>query len=206
VSTPAPTPGANSVPVAAKQNYVHRKFNHVAVEEAQKAPDVVIVMFFINDTSAVVMFDSGASHYFISAPYVEKHNLPIALLKCQMIVSSPGEDMPTGQLCLKLNLKIRGVDFIVNLIVLESKGIDVILGMDWWSKHKVLIDYAKKSIKLTTPDGKEMEFVVEPMVTAKGVANRAKVNQQDANQGSEVLVVNEFPNVFPEDLPSMPPD
>jgi hypothetical protein len=49
-----------------------------------------------------------------------------------------------------------GVDFIVNLIVLESKGIDVILGMDWLSKRKALIDYTKKSVKLTTLDGKEL--------------------------------------------------
>jgi hypothetical protein len=47
---------------------------------------VVIGMFFINDISAVVLFDSGASHSFISAAYVEKHNWPLALLKCQMIV------------------------------------------------------------------------------------------------------------------------
>jgi hypothetical protein len=56
------------------------------------------------------------------------------------------------------------------------------------------------------PDGKEMEFVVEPVVTAKGVANHAKVNQLDASQGVEVPVVNEFPDVFPEDMPGMPPD
>jgi hypothetical protein len=78
--------------------------------------------------------------------------------------------------------------------------------MDLLSKHKVLIDYAKKSVKLTTLDGKEMEFITEPVVTAKGVANRAKVNQLDASQGSEVPVVNEFPDVFPEELPGMPPD
>jgi hypothetical protein len=59
---------------------------------------VVIGMFFINDTSAIVLFDSGASHSFISTLYVEKHNLPIALLKCQMIVSSPEGDMPAQQL------------------------------------------------------------------------------------------------------------
>jgi hypothetical protein len=70
----------------------------------------------------------------------------------------------------------------------------------------VLIDYAKKFVKLTTPDGKELEFVAEPVVTAKGVANRVKVNQLDDSQGSEVPVVNEFPDVFPEELPSMPPD
>ena len=78
--------------------------------------------------------------------------------------------------------------------------------MDWLSKYKVLIDYAKKSVKLTTQEGKEMEFVAEPVVTAKGVANCAKVNQLDASQGSELLVVNEFPDVFPEELPGMPRD
>jgi hypothetical protein len=125
-----PTRGANSIPVAAKQNYIRGKVNHVTVEEAQEAPDVVIDMFFVNDTSAVVMFESGASHSFISAAYIEKHNLPIALLRCQMIVSSPRGDMPTRQLCPKVNLKIRRVDFVANLRVLESKGIDTILGMD----------------------------------------------------------------------------
>jgi hypothetical protein len=178
----------------------------VAVEEAQEAPDVVIGMFLVNYTSAVVLFDSGVSHSFISAAYVGKHNLPLALLRCQMIVNSPGGDIPVRQLCPKLNLKIRGVDFIANLIVLESKGIDVIFEMDWLSKHKVLIDCAKKSFKLTTPEGKEIEFITEPMVTAKGVPNHAKVNQLDASQGSEVPVVNEFLDVFPEELLGMPPD
>jgi hypothetical protein len=76
--------------------------------------------------------------------------------------------------------------------------------MDWLSEHKVLIDCTKKFVKLTTPEGKEMEFVIEPIVTAKGVANHAKVNQLDASQGSEVLVVNEFPDVFPKELSGMP--
>jgi hypothetical protein len=108
VSTPAPTRGANSVLVAARQNYIHGKVNHVVGEEAQEAPNVVIGMFFVNDTSAVMLFDSEASHSFISIAYIEKHNLPIALLRCQMIVSSPGGDMPARQLCPKVNLKIRG--------------------------------------------------------------------------------------------------
>jgi hypothetical protein len=91
-------------------------------------------------------------------------------------------------------------------LVLESKGIDVILGIDWLSKHKVFIDCAKKPVKLTTPDGKELEFVTEPVVTTKGVANCMKVNQLGASQGSEVPVVNEFPDVFLEELPGMLPD
>jgi hypothetical protein len=55
---------------------------------------MVIGMILVNDTSVVVLFDSRASHSFISTAYVEKHNLPMALLRCQTIVSSPGGDMP----------------------------------------------------------------------------------------------------------------
>jgi hypothetical protein len=96
------------------------------------------------------------------------------------------------------------VDFVANLIVFESKGIDVILKMDWLSKHKVLINYVKKSIKLVDPDGKELKYVTEPVVNAKGATNCVKLNQLGASQGPEVLVVNEFPDVIPEELPSMP--
>jgi hypothetical protein len=78
------------------------------VEEAQEAPNVVLDMFFINATSATVLFDSRASHSFIFTAYVEKHNLSIALLKCQMIVSSSGGYMPARQRCSKVNFKIRG--------------------------------------------------------------------------------------------------
>jgi hypothetical protein len=138
-----PTHGANSIPVATKQNYVRRKVNHVALEESQEALDMVIGTFFVNDTSAIVLFDSRASHSFISATYVEKHNLSIDLLRCQMIVSSPGGDIVARQLCLKVNLKIRGVDFIANLIVLELNGIGVILGTDWLSKHRCLLTTPK---------------------------------------------------------------
>jgi hypothetical protein len=114
--------------------------------------------------------------------------------------------MTARQLCPKVNLKIRGVDFVTNHVVLGSKGIDVILRIDWLSKNKVLTDCAKKSVKMTTPEGKEIEFVTLLVVTAKGVANRVQVNQLDASQRSEVPVVNKFPDVFPEEFPGMPPD
>jgi hypothetical protein len=70
----------------------------VVVEEAQEAPDVVIGMFLVNDTSIVVLFDYRALHSFISVAYVGKHNLPLALLRCQMIISSLGGDMPVRHL------------------------------------------------------------------------------------------------------------
>jgi hypothetical protein len=104
--------------------------NHVAVEDAQEALDIIISMILVNDNNAIVLFDSGASHSFVAANFVQKHNLPLSMLKNRMIVSSPGGDMHARHVCPKVNILIRGVEFIANLIVLESKGIDVILGMD----------------------------------------------------------------------------
>jgi hypothetical protein len=51
-----------------------------------------------------------------------------------------------------------------------------------------------------------MEFVTESVVTTKGLANRAKLNQMEVSQGFVVLVINEFLDFFPEELPGMPPD
>jgi hypothetical protein len=151
-----PTPGnKNSTTTTTRHNYARCRINHVAIEDAQEAPDVVLGTFLVNSNTSIILFDSGASHSFISAEYIAKYNLPISLLKCRIVVSSLGGDMPARQVCPGVNIKIRGVDFIANLIILDSKGIDVIHGIDWLSKHKVLIDCAKKFVKLTTEDGKQ---------------------------------------------------
>jgi hypothetical protein len=126
----------------------------VAVEDAQVAPDVIIGMILINDNGTIVLFDSGASHSFIVANFVQKHHLPLSMLKNRMIVSSSGGDMHARHVCPKVSILIRGVEFSANLLVLESKGIDVILGMDWLSKHKGMINCAKKGVRLTTRSGK----------------------------------------------------
>jgi hypothetical protein len=73
-----------------------------------------------------------------------------------------------------------GVEFNTNLIVLDSKGIDVILGMDWMIKQKALIDCSKKSVKLTMEDGQEIEYIAEPLITHKGATNKIKLNRLEA--------------------------
>jgi hypothetical protein len=82
--------------------------NHVAVEDAQVDLDVIIGMILINDNNAIVLFDSGASHSFIAATFVQKHNLPLSMLKNQMIVSSPGGDMHARHVCPKVSILIKG--------------------------------------------------------------------------------------------------
>jgi hypothetical protein len=102
----------------------------VTTEEAQQAQDVVLGMFLTSSHPTTVLFDSGASHSFISSSFVVKHYLPITIMKQTMLVSSPGGEMRTKHICPAISISIRGVDFLANLVVLDSKGIDIILGMD----------------------------------------------------------------------------
>jgi hypothetical protein len=82
--------------------------NHVAVEDVQAFLDVIIGMILINDNGAIVLFDSGASHSFVAINFMQKHNLPLSMLKNRMVVSSPGGDMHARHVCSKVSILIRG--------------------------------------------------------------------------------------------------
>jgi hypothetical protein len=64
--------------------------NHVDAEAAQENPKVVLGMFLLISVPASVLFDLGASHSFITSQFIAQHNIPISLLPCHMLVSSPG--------------------------------------------------------------------------------------------------------------------
>jgi hypothetical protein len=130
----------------------------VTTKEAQHAQDVVLGMFLARSHPTTVLFDSGALHSFISSSFVVKHQLPITIMKQTMLVSSPGSEMRTKHICPTISITIRGVDFLANLIVLDSKGTDIILGMDWLRKYDGVILCAKRAIRLTKEDGTIMEF------------------------------------------------
>jgi hypothetical protein len=140
---------------------------------------------------------------------VQKYNLPLSMLKNEMIVSSPGGDMHARHVWPMVRILIRGgggVEFLANLTVLESKGIDTILGIDWPSKYNGLIDYAKKAVRLTPSSRKELEYVAENLVTDKAASNRIVLNHLDATSTLVIRRVSKFLDVFLEKLPGMPLD
>jgi hypothetical protein len=92
----------------------------VAIEDAQEALDIVLGTFLANSNTTIMLFDSGALHSFISTEYVAKYNLPVSLLKYSMVVSSPSGDMPARQVCPRVHIKRRGVDFIAYLIIIVT--------------------------------------------------------------------------------------
>jgi hypothetical protein len=131
----APGVGGQSRPQG-QQNYTYGKINHVTMEEAQQAQDVALGMFLTSSHPATVLFDWGASHSFISL-FVAKHQLPITIMKQTMLVNSSEGEMRAKHICPVISITIRGVDFLANLIVLDFKGIDIILEMDWLRKYGI---------------------------------------------------------------------
>jgi hypothetical protein len=102
----------------------------------------------------------------------------------------------------RLTLTIMGREFWATPIVLEESSIDMILGMSWLRKAKVVIHCAKGTVELTSSKGERFE--VEITVTA---STRPVVFLVDGKfVGDNIRVVRDFPDVFLEELPGMPPD
>ena len=131
---------------------------------------------------------------------MEKHNIPTVLLKLPLLTRTPGADIHCRLGCTRVRILLSGVEFLADLVVLKSKGIDVIIGMDWLSQHDGHIGCAEKVVHLTNPDGMQVIF------HTRGSGPDPMVFSMKAKSLEEVLVVNEYPDVFHEELPVMPPD
>lgn len=90
---------------------------------------------------------------------------------------------------------------MADLIVLHSQGLDVILGMDWLAKNQGRIDCANRSITLTNEEGVTVEFKPNTCTGGSSILTSLKELKLE-----DIPVVQEFPDVFPDDLPGMPPD
>ena len=170
-------------------------------EEAQEAPDVVLGMFSVNSILARVLFDSGASHSFVTEEVVCTSKIRPTNLRHVMIVQIPGSTTKARKICKVVPIRIHGIDFYANLIVLGTKGLEVVLGMDWMSRHKGLIDCAKKAITMTSTTGISVEHISETL------PRQFKCNKSIAQPTiNQVRIVCEYPDVFPDVLPGMPLD
>jgi predicted aspartyl protease len=125
----------------------------VTAESATEASNVVIGTFMVNTHPAIVLLDTGATHSFITQSFVEHHGIRTSTLKRCMLVSSPGGQLRSYIFCPRVSVAIRGVEFGANLLVLDTKGIDVILGMETLARWGVIIDCAQRTVHLLAPDG-----------------------------------------------------
>ncbi|XP_071680501.1 uncharacterized protein [Lolium perenne] len=200
----APKPNQGQARTAAGRNPNQKKsagparghLNHVNAEEAQEAPDIVLGTFPVNSVPSTVLFDSGASHSFVTKPFVKKGGLTPTPLKRPMLVQIPGSTSVTRVPCKEVPIDIQGKRFHANLIVLGEQGLEVILGMDWMVKYKGHIDCARRAITMTAEDGEVVEHVAT-MPSSKALCKKSVASPAL----HEVPVVCEYPDVFPDELP-----
>ncbi|XP_066161915.1 uncharacterized protein [Oryza sativa Japonica Group] len=191
--------------------FIQARANHVSAEEAQAAPKVVLGTFPVNSYPATVLFDSGASHSFISKRFARTHGLSVVELKIPMQVHTPGNDMRTAHYCPSVTIEIKRSPFLSNLVLLESKDLDVILGMDWLTRNKGVIDCASRTITLTNDRGEKITFLSPASQKSVASLNQAAiVGQTETVEKSprkleDIPIVQEYPEVFLEDLTTMPP-
>ena len=103
----------------------------MTIKEAQEDPSILLGTLRINSVPAIVLFDSGASHSFISQVFAEAHGIEFVGLTPPLVIRSPGHSYRTSVISHGVLIAIGSFQFPASLIALKSDDIDVILGMDW---------------------------------------------------------------------------
>jgi hypothetical protein len=178
----------------------------LAAEAVQETPGMIVGMFPVDSHIAEVLFDIGATHSFITASWVEAHNLPITTMSTPIQIDSPGGRVRADSICLNVSVEIRGIEFLANLIVMGTQGIDVILGMNLLDKYQAIISCDKRIIKLVSPLGEEVVAELVSPEPRKGGCHHMAIDSKEADSLETIKVVSEFLDVFPEDLSGMTPE
>ena len=116
-------------------------------------------------------------------------------------IHSPGGHLITNQIVRQVPLLFQGKVFATQLIVLPTQKMDIILGMNWMGVHRVILDTLSQSVHINSPLHGSM--ILDLM---DHIPSTPTVNQVEAKSLAEIPVVCEYPDVFPDDLPGMPPD
>ncbi|KAL0540345.1 hypothetical protein IC582_024581 [Cucumis melo] len=192
--------------------------------KAERAGTVVTGTLPVLGHYALVLFDSGSSHSFISSAFVLHARLEVEPLHHVLSVSTPsGECMLLKEKVKACQIEIAGHVIEVTLLVLDMLDFDVILGMDWLAVNHASIDCSRKEVAFNPPSMASFKFKGEgsrslPKVISAMRANKlpsqgtwsilasvADTREVDVSLSSEP-VVRDYPNVFPEELPGLPPN
>jgi hypothetical protein len=182
--------------------------NHLEANTVQETPGVALGMFLVKSHSANVLFDTGAMHSFVTTSWVETHNIPVEPMYPPMRVSSIGGRTQTDKFCPSARVQIRGIEFPTDLIVMGTwdVDIDVILGMNWLTKYQAGLSCDKRTVKLVSLSGEEVLVELFLSGPRKESCHQITAHSEEVNPLNAIKVVSEFPDVFPEDLPGMPPE
>ena len=185
---------------------------------------MVTSIISILDHDAYTLVDPGATHSFASRPFLDRFQIETQPLGGRMRVSLPAEDpLVLDRVVRDSRVLIGGQEFPTDLVALNMRDFDVVLGMDWLSRHRATLDCYKKEVKLHRSGNLEVKFrgihreVFSSMISTMAAQRMLHKDYQGylaymvetGKEGTlvdEIPVVREFPNVFPYDITGLPPD
>jgi hypothetical protein len=181
--------------------------NHLEADTVQETTGVALGTFSVEYHSANVLFDTRATHSFVTASWVDSHNIPVAPMYPPMRVSSIGGRTQTDRFCPSAIVQIRGIEFLADLIIMGNREatIDVILGMNWLTKYQASLSCDKRTVKLVSISGDELLVELVLSKPRKGSCHQITAHLEKIKPSEAINVVPEFLDVFLEELPGMPP-
>ncbi|KAA3470013.1 reverse transcriptase [Gossypium australe] len=193
-------------------------------QEDRDAPDIITGMFFIFDVPYFALIDIGSTHSYIACSVSENLGLLVESTSSDVTVMSPlGQSLQVSKLYKDVPLEVQREIFLANLMKLPFGEFNLILGMDWLVEHRVSWYCASKRVILRTNDDVEMAMIGERRdyfshVISASVADKlvwegceaylaymSVSNSRDSSIGN-IRMVRDFSNVFPEELPGLPPN
>jgi hypothetical protein len=174
--------------------------NHTTVEDIPKGEEVLVDTFLLFGHPIIILFDTGASHDFMSSACAKRAELSLTVDKPSYMIHNPGSRIVANQIAKEVLLELAGWVLPTHLIVLDGQWIDIIWGMSWMKLQKAILDIAKQLVYLDSPIYGKVALHLLVIVRIK-----ASVHQTVAKSIEEIPVVQEFSDVFPDDLPGMPP-
>ncbi|WVZ75843.1 hypothetical protein U9M48_023867 [Paspalum notatum var. saurae] len=181
------------------------QLHYSQLEQVPEGEPVLAGTFLVNDHPTVVLFDSGATFSFISKAYALKHGYEIIELKQRYHITAAGSSVSTNHIVRDLCLQVGKESLFISPIVLPQLGIDVILGMEWLKQHKAMIDVGSRTVQLRSSSGTDVIIHVPLHKHVSHTVNVAEP-QTEAQALAKIPVACEYPDVFPEELPGLPPD
>ncbi|GJW77552.1 putative reverse transcriptase domain-containing protein [Tanacetum coccineum] len=159
---------------------------------AHQDPNVVTCMFLLNQHLARVLFDSGADKSFVSISLASMLNILSITIDTFYNIEMAVENLvSTNTVIQGATLTLLNQPFEIDLMLIKLGSFDVVIGMDWLSKYHARIIYDEKVIHIP--------------INGETLIIRVMEKKSDEKRLEDIPVVREFPEVFPEDLPGLPP-
>ena len=198
--------------------------NAMTSQEARATPDVVTGTLSIFGDVARVLINPGATHSFFSREYVARVGMTPVPLECGLAIATPtGESLWPSHMLKDSLFSIESQDMEADLILIDLKGLDVILRMDWLASNYASMDCFRKEVIFRQPGLPVVVFYGERRRALSGLISAIYARcllrkgcsgllahivdtRSDEARIEDVPIVRDFQDVFPDDLPGSPPE